>query len=292
MRVPMSMLKLSVGVPAVLASVVLWVVALALLPPVVGLFGLLMGAMTLGLLAAGVGEGVAVRLLAGARKAKPGEQAALAPLVARIAALELARDREVLVRRSLGARTPPTQRLGEDVLVVTPWLVEAPGRGWLSLDEAVALVVHADARREAERPRAEVAMLGLTLPARAIVALGVGLASGLAWVPLLRSAWALRGVVGAVAVFQQVDAGRAPLGIFAGGIVALTYLVPAAARAKAARVEAAADAVVVRNGLGPVFAGMLDRYRLPISLGRRERLRDSGPADGRPARPRLELVRG
>lgn len=89
--------------------------------------------------------------------------------------------------------------VGDGVLVVTPWLVQAPGRDWLSLDVAVALVVHEDARRTVER-RAKVAMLVLALPARAVVALGASVARAVAWVPFLRFAWSVRVVVGSVAV--------------------------------------------------------------------------------------------
>lgn len=69
MRVPMSVLKLVVGVPTVLASVLLWVVAFALLPGIVGLLAFVMGVGILGLLTVGVGERAAVRLLAASRRA-------------------------------------------------------------------------------------------------------------------------------------------------------------------------------------------------------------------------------
>jgi hypothetical protein len=193
----------------------------------------------------------------------------------------------------VGRRTPPAQLVGDGQLVVTPWLVEASARGWLSLEEAVALVVHADGRRRAARPRAEVAMLALTLPARAVVALGVGVANVVAGVPFLRFAWSTRAVVGVVAVAKQASEGRPLLGVLAGTVVALTYLIPAASRALAARVEAAADAVVVGQGLGPVLAGILLRYRLPATADRLRRLEESGPTEQRSTgRPRLELVRG
>lgn len=175
---------------------------------------------------------------------------------------------------------------------MTPWLVEAPARGRLGLDEAVALVVHADARHRAESPRAEVLMLAVTLPYRAIVTLAAGVAQAVTGVPFLRFAWAVRGMVGAIAVAQQATEGRTLVGVLAGVIVALTYLVPAASRAKATRVEEAADTAVVRHGLGPAYAEMMERYRLPVSADRLRRLRDPGPVEVRPrVRPRLELVR-
>ena len=168
MTVPMSVLKLTVGIPAVVASCLLWVIALALMPPAVALLAFLAGVAVLVLFAVRVGECTAVRLLCASRSAARAEEA-LAPLAARLAILGIARGREVLIRSRVGPRTPPAQRVGGGVLVVTPWLVEAPARGRLSLDEAVALVVHADARHRAENPRVEVLMLAVTLPYRGIL---------------------------------------------------------------------------------------------------------------------------
>lgn len=91
---------------------------------------------------------------------------------------------------------------------------------------------------------------------------------------------------------EQVAAGRAAVGVLAGAIVALTYLVPAASRVKNARVETAADIAVVRLGLGPVLAAMYDRHRLPTSPERSQRLQGPAAATGPTVIDRqLELVR-
>jgi hypothetical protein len=135
-------------------------------------------------------------------------------------------------------------------------------------------------------------MLAVTLPYRGIIGISVEVANAASWVPFLRSAWSVRGVVGVVAVAQQSAEGRPLLGVFAGTVVALTYLVPAASRAMAARVEAAADAAVVELGLGPVLPHMMRRYRLPVTLERSLRLGEPRPPEPRTAdRPRLALVR-
>lgn len=292
MRVPLSVLKLTVEVPAVVGSCLLWAVAWALLPPALGLPALLAGVAVLGLLASGAGERTGIVLLAGARSLTPAEEASLRPFAARLASLDTALGREVLVRRSVGPRTPPAQLLGHDALVVTPWLIEAMHRGSLAFEEAAALVVHAQARRQAEKPRAEVAMLALTLPSRAIVTLGCGTVRAAAWVPAMRLAWAMRGLLGVVAVVQQAAAGRVVVGVLAGAVMALTYLVPSASRAKNARVDAAADTAVVRLRLGPVLAAMIDRHRLPISLERSQRLqRPMAATCPTETHPHLELVR-
>jgi hypothetical protein len=234
-----------------------------------------------------------VGALAGARPLAPAEAAAIGPLADRLAELEVADGRQWLVRRSVGPRTRPAELLGRTTLVVTPWLIEATYRGLLTVEEAAAVVVHAEGRWRCQRPRGELAVLVLTLPWRAAGVMARGVGQAAAWFPLVRFAWAVRGVVGVVAVVQQVQEGRAPLGVLAGTIVAMSYLVPAAARARAARVEEIADQAVVRHGLGVVLAGLLQRYRLPVSLARLQRLQAGhAPAGHRPGPDRLRLVRG
>lgn len=269
MRIPTSGLKLMVGVPAVVASTLLWATVLALMPPALGTVGFLTGLTVLVLLSAGAGEQPAVRLLTGARTATAAEQAVLAPVLARTELLDArTQTRRLLVRQNAGARTPLVHLLGRGNLVVTPWLIEATYRGWLRLDETTALIVHAAGRHRAERHRCEVAMLAWTLPWRA----GAGLAREIGRIagglPLIGFAWAFRGVIGVVAIVQQIDEGRPAVGIMSGSIVALTYLIPAATKAAARRVEAPADEAVVRHGLGGAMATMLRRYRLPVTLER------------------------
>lgn len=201
MKVPMSVLKAMVSVPAIVASTLLWITGLALAPPLFGLLGFTAGVVVLVLLATGAGEMAAARVLLGARTATAAEQAVLAPVLAHAVAPEASMtQRRLLVRQNVGARTPPVQLLGHEGLVVTPWLIEASYRGWLGLDEAAALMVHAEGRHRAEARGCELAMLAWTLPWRALggVARGIGRVTG--WVPFIGFAWALRGVMGVVAL--------------------------------------------------------------------------------------------
>lgn len=277
MRIPMRVVKLVLGVPAIVMSALLWVVVLAVMPPMLGLLGLAGGLVTLVLLAAGVGERRAAALLIGARQPTPAERALLGPVLERSAELGvLQHGRRLLVRQLLGVHTPPVQVLGRETLVVTPWLIEATGQGRLSLDEAVALVAHAEGRHRVERPRCEAAMLALTLPWRMAAGFGHGIGRAVGRLPFIRFAWGLRGVVGVVAIVQQVDEGRPALGAFAGLIVAMTYLLPAAARANARRTEAAADETVIAYGLGPATSQLLQRHRAPVTWDRLHRLDTTG----------------
>ena len=132
-------------------------------------------------------------------------------------------------------------------------------------------------------------MLAATTPWRVVVATFRGVGRAFAWLPFMRVAWTLRGVVGVICVVQSVAEGRAAPGLLGGAVIALTYLVPAAGRAIEARAEVAADHLVLECGMGAALAGLLRRYGHPMTLERLERLE----AAAEPAqRPRLHLVYG
>ena len=57
-----------------------------------------------------------------------------------------------------------------------------------------------------------------------------GVGRAFAWLPFMRLAWTLRGVVGVICVVQSVVEDRAWAGLLGGAVIALTYLVPAAGR--------------------------------------------------------------
>jgi len=166
--------------------------------------------------------------------------------------------------------------------VVTPWLVEATYRGWISHQEAAAIVVHCGARHRAGRHRLEVAVLAFMTPWRGIMAVAGRVGRSFGWFPLMRFAWSIRGVVGAVAVVQSVVEGRAPAGVLAGVFVALTYLVPAAGRARERALEAEADRELVSWGLGHVLSGLLRRFQAPVSVARLQRLENRPPEQPAP----------
>jgi hypothetical protein len=173
--------------------------------------------------------------------------------------------------------------IGKSSLVVTPWLIEATYRGWITGEEATAVVLHAAGRHHAGRHRLEVAVLAATTPWRAVSAVARGVGRPFAWFPLMRFAWSLRGFVGAVAVVQSAVEGRAVYGAIAGVFVALTYLVPAAGRARERRLEVEADRLVAARGLGEVLAGLLRRSGVKVRVERLQRLENRPPARPGPA---------
>jgi hypothetical protein len=275
MRAPMGVWKVTVMVPALLVSGLLWLMVLAVLPPALGLLGFLVGGALLAVLAIGGLEQQAVRLLTGSRAATEAERAVLGPVLHAHGGTGLAHV-VAYVRRAPGDQAPPALVVGRSSLVVTPWLVEATYRGWISREEAAAIVAHAGARHHAGRHRREVAVLAFTTPWRGILAVARRVGGVFGWFPLMRFAWSMRGVVGAVAVVQSVMEGRAPAGALAGVFVALTYLVPAAARAREVELEAEADRQLVARGLGQVMAGLLRRLA-PVSIERLQRLEHRPP---------------
>lgn len=114
MRVPMSVCKLMVMVPAMLVSGVLALMVLAVLPPVLGLLGFLACGVVLVVVASGGLEGPAVRLLTRAREATEGERAVLAPVLVAQGGTGMPAV-ALYVRRAPHASTPPA-------LVVGTWL--------------------------------------------------------------------------------------------------------------------------------------------------------------------------
>jgi hypothetical protein len=140
-------------------------------------------------------------------------------------------------------------------VVVSPGLVESTYRGVVTVAEAAAALAHAVGRRQALRPRLELAVLAATTPWRLVVATFRGVGRAFAWLPFMRLAWTLRGVVGVICVVQSVAADRAAAGILGGAVIAMTYLVPAAGRRIEIRTEAEADQFVLSLGLGRCWRG-------------------------------------
>lgn len=279
----------AVAVPTrLLASAVLAVIALALMPGLLAIARFVAVVVTLVVLTTGRAEAAAVQLLARARPGDATELATLAPVLARLEGLGIPVGR-VYVRRSRQAAVPAA-RLGRAALVVSPWLVDSTDRGVIGVDDAAALVAHAVGRRHAASPWCELAARMLLLPWRAVAATAAVAGAAMGWFPLVRLvrlAWMLRGVVGAVCVAQSAAQGRAWAGALAGVLVLLTYLVPMADRERASRAEAGADRYVVDHGLGGVLGALLGRLGQPVTLERRERL---GAAEAPRARGHLRLV--
>ena len=288
MRFPMTVLRVVTLAPALLVSFVLTVVVCALLPPALGLVAFLVAAGLLAALALGQFEVPAIATLTLSRLATAAELQVMAPVLAELRGRSVDVDALFVCRRQ-GPSTPVAVAIADRAVVVTPGLVDARYRGGVTAAEAAAAMAHAVGQRRAIRPRLELAVLAATTPWRLVVVTVRGVARAFAWLPFMRLAWTLRGVVGVICIVQSVAEGRAAPGILGGAVIALTYLVPAASRRIEAWSEAAADQLVVSLGLGSVLAGLLRRHRHPMTLERLQRLETA--VDQQP-RPRLHLVHG
>ncbi|GIM66973.1 hypothetical protein Pve01_88640 [Planomonospora venezuelensis] len=288
MRFPMTVLRAVTLAPALLVSFVLTVVVCALLPPALGLVAFMAAGSVLVALALGQLQEPAVAALTRSRPATEAELRVMAPVLAELGCRGV--DVGVLfVRRIQRPSTPVAVAIGRRTVVVSPGLVEATYRGGVTGAEAAAALAHAVGRRQAIRPRLELAVLAAMTPWRMLVATFRGVGRAFAWLPFTRLAWTLRGVVGVICVVQSVVEDRAWAGLLGGTVIALTYLVPAAGRRIELHTEAEADQFVLSLGLGPVLAGLLRRYGHPMTLERRQRLET---AVEQPQRPRLHLVHG
>jgi hypothetical protein len=288
MRFPMTVLRVVTLAPALLVSFVLTVVVCALLPPALGLVAFLVAAGLLAALALGQFEVPAIATLTRSRPATAAELQVMAPVLAELGGRSVDVD-ALFVRRRQGPSTPVAVAIADRAVVVTPGLVDARYRGGVTAAEAAAAMAHAVGRQRAIRPRLELAVLAATTPWRLVVGTFRGVGRAFAWLPFMRLAWTLRGVVGVICIVQSVAEGRAAPGILGGAVIALTYLVPATGRRIEAWSEAAADQLVVSLGLGSVLAGLLRRHRHPMTLERLQRLETA--VEQQP-RPRLHLVHG
>ena len=286
MRFPVTLLRVVTLAPALLVSFVLTVVMCALLPPALGLMAFLAAAGVLVALALGQFEVPAIAVMTRSRPATAAELQVMGPVLAELGGRGVDVG-ALFVRRRQGPSTLVAVAIADGAVVVSPGLVDATYRGGVTAAEAEAAIAHAVGRRRAIRPRLELAVLAATTPWRLVVATFRGVARAFAWLPFMRLAWTLRGVVGVICIVQSVVEGRAAPGILGGAVIALTYLVPAASRRIEASAEAAADQLVVSLGLGSGLAGLLRRHGHPMTLERLQRLET---AVEQPARPRLHLV--
>ena len=195
MRFPMTVLRVVTLAPALLVSFVLTVVVCALLPPALGLVAFMAAGGVLVALALGQLQEPAIAALTRSRPATEAEFRVMAPVLAELGGRGVDVG-ALFVRRVQRPSTPVAVAIGRRAVVVSPGLVEATYRGGVTGAEAAAALAHAVGRRRAIRPRLELAVLAATTPWRLVVATFRGVGRAFAWLPFMRLAWTLRGVVG------------------------------------------------------------------------------------------------
>lgn len=219
MKVPMWLLWMSAVGPPLVTSLLVTLMVTVLLPPVIGLVVFVVGVASLVALGSGWPAGLADRVLTWSRAATEAELLVFAPVAAQMRDWGLPVG-AVFVRRTAGRATSLVEVVGDDTVVVTTVLIEHLYRGGVSAEEGTALVAHAVGRHRAGRTRYEYAVRAALLPWQLVAALGRGAGAAFAWLPFMRLAWSLRGVVGVVCVVQSAAEGRALAGVLAGIVVA------------------------------------------------------------------------
>lgn len=216
------LLKAAVVVPDVIISSLLWLVIIAALPPIVGFALTLVGLVIGALLAAGLGEDAAVRLLFRARRANPAEGPRLA-VAWRIATHQLDADG---IRLRIVTHGSPVATAGRRHLLLNREVVNSYCANEISAHAVAALITEGIGRLRHGHTRFDLLWTFWTIPWDFIRGLAHAIGRRLARIPLVQFAWRTRAVVGTIAVVLEAQAGRWPSPIIIGVFIVLSYLMP------------------------------------------------------------------
>lgn len=216
------LLKAAVVISDVIISSLLWLVIVAALPPAVGFALTVVGAVIGALLAAGLGEDVAVLLLYRARRATPAEAPRLR-VAWRIATHQLDADG---IRLRIVTHGAPIATAGRRHLLLSREVVDAYCANLINAHAVAALVTEGIGRLHHGHTRFDLLWTFWTIPWDFIRGIAHEIGRRLAWIPLVQLAWRTRAVVGTIAVVLEAQAGRWPSPIVIGVFIALSYLMP------------------------------------------------------------------
>ncbi|GAA5122715.1 hypothetical protein GCM10023339_41510 [Alloalcanivorax gelatiniphagus] len=289
--VPTPLLRLVATGPAVVASLVLEVTAISLLPDPAGGWAMLGFAVGVGVLACGFLESWVVRLVTWSRPASLEELEVWAPVQAHLSRCGV-ENRRLLIRRLPTHMTRGAVRLGAESFVITPGVLDAIYLRRLAVTEVAAVCAHAEGWHGFLARRGDLATVVVTIPWRVLAGALRGKSGGMSKLRLGGGAWKVRGVMGVICVVEGAVEGPLWGGVLGGLVIALSYLSPAAARELSRRATLRADELVVSIGLGSVLAALWRRLGEPVAIVQRQRLEASAsPAAEAPKRG-LFLVPG
>ena len=229
-----ALIKTAAALPHLIIASLLWLVLIAALPRTIGVGVTVLGASVLILLAVGVAESLAVRILRAARRPTPQEARRL------VVPLQLVADRVDVsgIQLRVVAHGRPVDVAGRRQILLAQEVVDAYLTGRVTDGEVAALIVHGIRRLRGSQTRFDLAGSLWIVPWDLLRGLVVGTGRVLAWVPLGRFAWQTRVIVGAIAVVLETQAGRWPSALIIAAFIALTYLVPHWGRAGERHVSA------------------------------------------------------
>lgn len=267
------LLKASVVVPDVIISSPLWLMLIAALPPAVGFSVTILGVTIAGVLAAGLCEDGAVRLLYRARRPTPLEAPRLT-VGSRIATHHIdAHD----IRLRIVTHGAPIATAGRRHLLLRSDVVDAYCANNVTAREVVQLITHGIGRLRHGHTRLDLLWVFWTIPWDAIRGLAHAIGRRLAWIPLVQFAWRTRFLVGTIAVVLEARAGRWPSPIIIATFVILSYLMPLWHASWEKHLTDAADRYVAQTqtGLGDDLARFLGTRPAVPAVGRPHRLNSS-----------------
>ena len=214
------LLKAAVVIPDLIIASLLWLVIIALLPPVAG-FVLTVGGLILAVvLAAGLGEDLTVRVLYRARRATPAQAPRLA-VAWQIATHQLDADG---VRLRIVSHGAPVSTAGRRHVLLRRDVVAAYCTNQITAHTVADLIAQGIGRLRHGHTRFDLLWTFWAIPWDLVRSLAHSIGRRLAWLPLVQFAWRIRIVVGTIAVILETQAGRWPLAIIIGAIIALSYV--------------------------------------------------------------------
>ena len=216
------LLKAAVVIPDLIIASLLWLVIIALLPPVAG-FVLTVGGLVFAVvLAAGLGEDLIVRVLYRARRATPAEGPRLA-VAWRIATHQLDADG---VRLRIVSHGASVGTAGRGHVLLRKDVVAAYCTNQITAHTVATLIDQGIGRLRHGHTRFDLLWTFWAIPWDFVRGLAHTIGRRLAWIPLVQFAWRTRIVVGTIAVILETQAGRWPLATVIGAIIALSYVLP------------------------------------------------------------------
>lgn len=222
-----ALLKTAATLPHLIIASLFWLVFIDALPPTIGAGVTVLGASVLVLLAVGLLEGPAVRiLLAAPRPTREEARRLVVPLRLASGWVDVSG-----IQLRVVAHGRPVNAVGRRHVLVAQEVVDAYLAGRMTDRDMAELIVHGVGRLRWGWTRFDLAGFLWTVPWDFVRGLVLRTGRLLAWVPLGRFAWQTRLIVGAISVVLETQAGRWPSAIIAAAFIVFTYLLPLWGRA-------------------------------------------------------------
>lgn len=238
-------------VPGLFASVVMWVTAGSLMPPLIAWVWLCVSVALTVTFAFGRAEQFAVRLLFGGRRLTNTEHQALTPLINKLRGGDVGIP-DLVVYASRRNTAEPVIGVGRQSLLLSPDLIIAITMDQISHDATLAMVIHRAAQVRAGRTQFTPVTCLWLWPFEVVRPLAQWLSRG-----VTGFVWKCRFVVGSIAVAQTYNNGLPWIAVFVTTIFVLRYLMEWANRAWTTQGITIGDNVVTAQGLGPTLTSLL-----------------------------------